>query len=67
MLSRSAPRPAAPIPLPAVLSSAPERLAPGAAHVGPNLRACYAALVAADILPADELPLVDAWLADVAG
>ncbi len=43
------------------------RLAPGAAHVGPNLRACYAALVAADILPADELPLVDAWLADVAG
>ena len=37
----------------------------GAAHVGDNLRACYRALIAAGILPADELPLVDAWLTDL--
>ncbi len=33
--------------------------------VGANLRACYVALVANDIFPEKELPLVDAWLADV--
>ena len=42
-------------------------LARGQAAVGPNLRACYAALVAAGLIPPDELPLVDAWLADLAG
>ncbi len=35
--------------------------------VAENLLACYGALVAAGIFPADELALVEAWLADVAG
>lgn len=36
----------------------------GSAHTGQNLRACYQALVAADIFPEKELDLVTAWLAD---
>ena len=42
-------------------------LRPGPADVGANLRSCYAAMVAAGLIPADELPLVDAWLADLGG
>ncbi|QDV43146.1 hypothetical protein Enr13x_30000 [Stieleria neptunia] len=34
--------------------------------VGSNLRACYAALIAANIFPEKEMPLIDAWLEDVA-
>lgn len=34
---------------------------------GDNLRACYEALVKEEIVPAQELPLVEAWLADMAG
>ena len=30
-----------------------------------NLRVCYDALIAADLLPSDERPLVDAWCRDV--
>lgn len=37
----------------------------GSAHSGENLRTCYQALVAADIIPEKELNLVSAWLADV--
>ena len=48
-----------------VLNARP--LAAGEPHVGANLRACYAALVGAGLIPADELPLVDAWLADCGG
>jgi hypothetical protein len=33
--------------------------------VAANLRACYEALVADGLFPAEELPLVDAWLADL--
>ncbi|RYX86760.1 DUF288 domain-containing protein [bacterium] len=33
---------------------------------GDNLHRCYAALVAADIVPAQEMPLVEAWLSDMA-
>ena len=40
-------------------------LASGAAAVADNLRACYAALVAENIFPPDELGLVAAWLADL--
>jgi hypothetical protein len=40
-------------------------LAAGENAVADNLRRCYEALVAAKIMPADELPLVDAWIADV--
>lgn len=40
-------------------------LAPGAAAVADNLRACYAALVAAQIFPPAETALVAAWLADL--
>jgi hypothetical protein len=39
----------------------------GEDHVGENLRACYTALVAERLIPSDEMPLVDAWLADLAG
>ena len=42
------------------------RLTAGPAHGGANLRACYVALVDAGLIPTDELPLVDAWLADLA-
>ena len=40
-------------------------LAPGAAAVADNLRACYAALVAERIFPPAETALVAAWLADL--
>ena len=40
-------------------------LAPGAAAVADNLRACYVALVAENIFPPEELGLVAAWLADL--
>ena len=42
------------------------KLAPGEASVGANLRVCYEALIESNIIPADEMPLVDAWLADLA-
>ncbi|HEX8464958.1 MAG TPA: STELLO glycosyltransferase family protein [Abditibacterium sp.] len=32
---------------------------------GENLRGCYEALVAAEIVPEAELPLIDAWLSDL--
>jgi hypothetical protein len=41
-------------------------LAPGTARIPDNLRACYEALVRAGIVDARELPLLEAWLADVA-
>jgi len=41
------------------------RLAPGRDAVGENLQACYRALVEAGIFPADELPLVAAYVEDV--
>jgi hypothetical protein len=37
----------------------------GEAAAGANLRRCYEALVAAGLIEARELPLVDAWLRDV--
>ena len=43
------------------------KLTAGEPHVGANLRVCYEALIAAKIISADEMPLVDAWLADLAG
>ncbi len=36
------------------------------AKAGENLRLCYEKLVEADIVPADEMPLIDAWLGDLA-
>ena len=39
-------------------------LAPGVAAVAENLLRCYQALVAENIFPPDELPLVQAWRAD---
>jgi len=42
------------------------RLVPGADHVGSNLRRCYETLVANGLFPVDEIPLVSAWLSDVA-
>jgi STELLO glycosyltransferases len=41
-------------------------LRPGAEHVHDNMRTVYGALVEAGFLRASELPLLDAWLADVA-
>ena len=41
-------------------------LRPGAAAIGANMRACYEALVAAGFVGREELPLVTAWLDDVA-
>ena len=38
----------------------------GADHAGDNLRVCYKALVKGGIFPAEEMALVEAWLADVA-
>ena len=35
------------------------------ANCSQNLRACYEALVSAEIVPAAEMPLLDAWLADL--
>ncbi|WP_161604450.1 STELLO glycosyltransferase family protein [Roseiconus nitratireducens] len=37
----------------------------GPEAVGPNLRACYAALIDRDIFPEKEMQLIDAWLSDV--
>jgi hypothetical protein len=37
----------------------------GIAHLGSNLRICYGKLVEMNIVGSDELPLLDAWLADV--
>ncbi len=42
-------------------------LKPGPSAVGQNMRRCYEALVQKGIFPDKELPLVDAWLADLAG
>jgi hypothetical protein len=41
-------------------------LAPGEAEIAANLRKCYAALVALGVVGAEELPLLDLWLADLA-
>ncbi len=41
-------------------------LAPGPAAAGENLLRCYERLCADGFLPGDELPLVDAWLRDLA-
>lgn len=41
-------------------------LTTGPDNVGANLKACYGSLVENEIFPGKELPLVDAWLADVA-
>ena len=40
-------------------------LQPGIAHLADNLRACYRCLASAGILDERELPLLDAWLADL--
>jgi len=34
-------------------------------QIGPNMRACYERLVEAEIIPQDELRLVDLWLKDI--
>jgi hypothetical protein len=41
-------------------------LKPGKDNVGLNLRSCYLSLVEAAIIPSEEMPLVNAWLDDVA-
>jgi hypothetical protein len=41
------------------------QLSSGADRIGDNLHRCYAALVSAEIMPAQEMPLVEAWLVDV--
>ena len=40
-------------------------IAPGACNIPDNLRRCYAALVNLGVIDALELPLLDAWLADL--
>lgn len=40
-------------------------LAGGVGNVGENLRRCYEALVGLGVVGADELPLLNAWLADL--
>ena len=47
----------------AMLQSLPLR--PGLAHVGDNLRRCYAGLIELGVVGREELPLVDAWLSDL--
>lgn len=42
------------------------QLPAGEAALAENMRRCYAALVALGVLPAEELSLLDAWLADLA-
>lgn len=37
----------------------------GQIHVGTNLRQCYEALIAAELIPEKEMILVDAWLSDL--
>lgn len=41
-------------------------LSPGQAQVGHNLHRCYEALVAAGLVPAKEMGLIECWLADLA-
>jgi hypothetical protein len=41
-------------------------LRPGAEALGDNLRACYETLVRLDVVGRDEIPLLDAWLDDLA-
>ena len=41
------------------------KLAPGPDKIAANLRACYQKLIDMQAIPADELDLVDAWIADV--
>jgi hypothetical protein len=41
------------------------QLSSDASRIGDNLHRCYAALVTAGIMPAHEMPLVEAWLLDV--
>ena len=38
----------------------------GIDKAGENLYLCYEALISADIVPAQEIPLLEAWLADIA-
>jgi hypothetical protein len=40
-------------------------LKPGTEEVAGNLLLCYEALIGKNILPAKELPLLQAWLADL--
>jgi hypothetical protein len=40
-------------------------LQPGVRNIGTNLRICYEKLVRMEIMPQEELELVDAWLADL--
>jgi hypothetical protein len=40
-------------------------LTPGLAHIGRNLRSCYAALIERGVVGEGELALVDAWLSDL--
>ena len=42
-------------------------LEPGVAGVGRNLLKCYECLVAENLIPNDELPLVNSWLEDLDG
>ena len=37
----------------------------GVEHLGDNLRVCYEKLISMDLVGAQELDLVDAWLADL--
>ena len=41
------------------------QLASGTDNIGDNLHRCYTALVSAGIIPAQEMPLVEAWLVDI--
>ncbi len=43
------------------------QLSSGADRIGDNLHRCYAALVSAGLMPAEEMPVVEAWLVDVDG
>lgn len=40
-------------------------LMPGVEHLGDNLRICYSKMVEMNIVGRDELPLLEAWLADL--
>ena len=41
------------------------RLSDDSTQIGPNMRICYERLVEANIIPQDELRLVDLWLKDI--
>ena len=41
-------------------------LSPAPEGMGANLKLCYETLIGAGIVPAEEMPLIDAWLADLA-